>query len=256
MADVKVNGNTYNGITHIQLAKAEGGGYQKFIEGEGQWTTEGIAAGTEPNGAIVMTGNVLADYAFAGKPITSFEAAEISSVTGGSRAFAGCKQLVSFKCDSMVIAPGFVFEGCTALKNVDIKPIDNNYGVNYGTGFFNGCTSLEEITLYGNTGQSMVGGCTALKKVDMHKGNLAGYVTFSNCSALKTLILRQTEIHTLRGPDVFNGTPFANGGTGGTIYVPEALIASYKTAAQWSIVDGYGTITWKAIEGSEYDESV
>ena len=256
MADIKVNGNTYNGITHIQVAKAGGGGYQKFIEGEGQWTTEGIAAGTEPSGAIVMTGNVLADYAFAGKPITSFEAAEISSIASGARAFAGCKQLVSFKCDSMVTNMGNVFEGCIALKNVDIKPIDNNYGLNYGTGFFSRCTSLEEITLYATVGQGMLGDCTALNKVDMHEGSLNGYIAFNNCSALKTLILRQTEVVTMHGVNVFNGTPFASGGTGGTIYVPEALIDSYKAEANWSILDGYGTITWKAIEGSEYDESV
>lgn len=33
MADVKVNGNTYNGITHIQLVKAEGGAYEVYKEG-------------------------------------------------------------------------------------------------------------------------------------------------------------------------------------------------------------------------------
>ena len=102
----------------------------------------------------------------------------------------------------------------------------------------------------------MVSGCTALKKVDMHSGNLAGYTCFSGATALTTLILRHESVPTMHGVNVFNNTPFAQGGAGGTIYVPEALIDSYKEATNWSTLDGYGTITWKAIEGSEYDESV
>lgn len=251
MADVKVNGNTYNGITHIQLAKAEGGGYQKFIEGEGQWTTEGIATGAEPNGDIVLTGTVINQYAFAGSSIVSFEAEEITSAN--RRGFADCTKLETFRCPSMK-TEGCTefFMGCTSLKNVDI----NSHGRYYPVSMFSGCTSLEELTLYGDIGQNLVNGCTALKKIDMHAGNLSGYVGLSNCPALTTLILRQETVPTLRGVDVFNGTPFASGGTGGTIYVREALIDSYKAAANWSTLDGYGTITWKAIEGSEYDESV
>ena len=48
-----------------------------------------------------------------------------------------------------------------------------------------------------------------------------------------------------------DGTQWA--GTGGTIYVPQALLSSYPTATNWSVVHGWGTITWTAIEGSYYE---
>lgn len=252
MADVKVNGNTYKGITHIQMAKADGGGYQKFIEGEGQWTTEGIASGAEPNGDIVMTGTVLNAYAFAGSSITSFEAAELTAV--GSGAFQNCTKLETLKINAVKqYGSYYLFAGCTALKNVDYRFTE---GGGYGSYCFKDCTALEEIILYANTAQQMFGNCTSLKKVDIRSGNLAGYICFDNCTALNTLILRPESVCTMHGVNVFNKTPFAEGGTGGTIYVPEALIDAYKVAANWSTLDGYGTITWAAIEGSEYDESV
>lgn len=252
MADVKVNGNTYNGITHIQLAKADGGGYQKFIEGEGQWTTEGIASGAEPNGDIVMTGTVLNAFAFAGSSITSFEAAELTSI--GEGVLRNCQKLETVKINATKqYGSNYMFANCTALKNVDYRFTE---GGGYGSYCFTGCTALEEIILYANTSQSMFDNCTSLKKVDVHSGDLAGYICFSGCTALDTLILRPASVCTMHGVNVFSNTPFAQGGTGGTIYVPEALIDSYKAATNWSTLDGYGTITWAAIEGSEYDDTV
>ena len=59
----------------------------------------------------------------------------------------------------------------------------------------------------------------------------------------------------------FTGTPFASGGTGGTIYIPKSLYdhlddgtsSDYKAATNWSTIDGYGTITWAKIEGTYYE---
>lgn len=70
---------------------------------------------------------------------------------------------------------------------------------------------------------------------------------------MKTLILRKSTIFTLGNVDAFNGTPFASGGSGGTIYVPSSLISEYQSASNWTTVNGYGTITWAAIEGSQYE---
>ena len=61
--------------------------------------------------------------------------------------------------------------------------------------------------------------------------------------------------------NAFNSTPFASGGTGGTIYIPETLYnhlgdgtaLDYKSATNWSVIDAYGTITWAKIEGSPYE---
>lgn len=84
---------------------------------------------------------------------------------------------------------------------------------------------------------------------------------FENCTNLTTLILRDTSICPLGATNAFDGTRFASGGTGGIIYIPKSLYdhlgdnssSDYKAATNWSIINGYGTITWAKIEGSQYD---
>lgn len=103
--------------------------------------------------------------------------------------------------------------------------------------------------------------CSRLALVDWGSCNIPAN-TFVGCSALKTLILRKTTaIQPCANTSVFNGTPFKSGGTGGTIYIPEVLYnhlgdgtdLDYKAATNWSTYDGYGTITWAKLEGSEYE---
>ena len=86
--------------------------------------------------------------------------------------------------------------------------------------------------------------------------------TFSGCSILSTLILRRsTSIVGCGNVNCFNSTPFASGGSGGTIYIPKALYdhlgdgtaLDYKAATNWATIEGYGTITWAQIEGSIYE---
>ena len=84
---------------------------------------------------------------------------------------------------------------------------------------------------------------------------------FAACGSLDTLILRSTSVKALRNTNAFGWTPFASGGTGGTIYIPKSLYdhlgdgtsSDYKAATNWSTLDGYGTVTWAKIEGSIYE---
>lgn len=84
---------------------------------------------------------------------------------------------------------------------------------------------------------------------------------WASCPKLKTVILRHSTVITVNNANLVTGTPFANGNSGGTIYIPKALYdhlgdgtsSDYKSATNWSTIDGYGTITWAAIEGSQYE---
>lgn len=105
-------------------------------------------------------------------------------------------------------------------------------------------------------GYDMFYDCKSLKTLDfgaLTTNEGVDNYAFEGCSALETIILRPSHVVRLVNPNAFNGSTFKNGGTGGEIYVPSALIDSYKSATNWSTVDGYGTITWKAIEGSQYE---
>lgn len=103
---------------------------------------------------------------------------------------------------------------------------------------------------------------SALEKVDC---GLSWSTLPGNCfnadGNLKTIILRRTTVVSLRAVSCFTNTPFKSGGSGGTIYIPKVLYdhlgdgtgSDYKAASNWSTVEGYGTITWAKIEGSQYE---
>lgn len=91
--------------------------------------------------------------------------------------------------------------------------------------------------------------------------NLVGQCLY-DCPLLTTIVLRKSNaITAMNNSNVLNSTPFANGGSGGTIYIPKVLYdelgtgssLDYKAATNWSKLDSYGTITWAQIEGSYYE---
>lgn len=71
----------------------------------------------------------------------------------------------------------------------------------------------------------------------------------------KVLILRKSDaICTLANASTtFQSSPFASGGSGGTLYVPQALISSYQSATNWSTILGYANNQILPIEGSIYE---
>lgn len=119
------------------------------------------------------------------------------------------------------------------------------------------------LTSYGSTSYifyAAASGTRPLRLIDWGKANVPGNWT-TNCVNLKTIILRKQTIASLSNTNSFANTPFKSGGSGGTIYIPKVLYdhlgdgssLDYKAATNWSTIDGYGTITWAQIEGSEYE---
>lgn len=128
-----------------------------------------------------------------------------------------------------------------------------------------GCTKLETAIIYQIKGNYSFSDCSKLNIVDITNKTENSSITtysFNSCSSFKNLIIRlETAVASLTGIQAFQNTPFASGGTGGTIYIPKALYdhlgdgtaLDYKSATNWSTIDGYGTITWAQIEGSYYE---
>lgn len=153
----------------------------------------------------------------------------------------------------------------------DSSPDWTVYGPNVtyiGQNAFRQCRYLKKarfpnLTSYSSTSYifyAPTSGTRKLELIDWGKANIpSNWAT--NCASLSTVILRKTTIATLSNVNSFNGTPFKNGGTGGTIYIPKALYdhlgdggsSDYKAATNWSTLNGYGTITWAQIEGSVYE---
>lgn len=96
-----------------------------------------------------------------------------------------------------------------------------------------------------NQGFSMMKG---LKQIDTSNLDSIGRYAFTTCLVLKVLILRKSTVCTLQNTDAFHNTPFANGGIGGVVLVPSALVETYKTATNWSTLYGYGTCEFLPLE--------
>ena len=143
------------------------------------------------------------------------------------------------------------FSGCSALERVNLGKITKLNGR-----VFYGCTNLIEVIapMVTESHDYVFGNCTAIEKLDFPSLTWLRYGnTFNGATKLHALILRANQVVTLQNVNTFANTPFESGGTGGTVYVPSALIESYQTATNWSTLYAAGTCNFVAIEGSEYE---
>lgn len=142
------------------------------------------------------------------------------------------------------------FQTCTALAEVNLPELTTA-----GTSAFAGCAALKEISLPKLTAVStaMFSG-SGLETLDLGVATVIGVSSLSSCAGLDTIVLRSSTLCELEygSPSILGGTCFDSDGTGGTLYVPQALISSYEAASGWSTILGYTNNQILAIEGSEF----
>lgn len=223
--------------------------------GGGGFSADAIADRSKITGNITLNeATSVMQYAFSDGNLTSIQSNTVTSLS--NYAFSYARLMTSASFPNLTGSIGsYTFQYCNSLESVNLPHANAMGGYN-----FRYCTSLTEVMLPGltKTGNSATGadafrGCTALKTVDLGKCVRIDVNAFSGDTVFDTLILRRTSVCALNNVNAFTGTPFASGGAGGTIYVPNALLSTYPTSTNWSTIDGYGTVTWKAIEGSIYE---
>lgn len=134
------------------------------------------------------------------------------------------------------------FYGCKLTGDIlfeHLKSIGNSAFVN---GKFESFTAPVLKTL----GGSCFSGCSKLKKIDILGGansSIANYA-FSSCSVLETLIIRGTD-----GVTSLGAASKIDKCTNITVYVPDELVDSYKSATNWA------TIADRIVGLSTYTES-
>ena len=123
----------------------------------------------------------------------------------------------------------YAFQGCSALTTLNF-PLVTDIGV-YA---FSSCSQLTIVSfpLVTSIGQGTFSGCSALTTADFLLVTSISHYVFQNCSNLTTLILRSKTISTLSNINAFGNTPISTGT--GYIYVPRALVDTYKSATNWS----------------------
>jgi hypothetical protein len=126
--------------------------------------------------------------------------------TLGAYAFSGTN-VTSLNLPALKTIAGYAFYQCTKLKEVNfplLKEVPNN-----GFREFSGVV-----------------------KADFGSITYARSNCFYKCTSLATLIIRTPSVVPLVSGTTFTGTPIASGN--GYIYVPRALVETYKAATNWS----------------------
>lgn len=113
--------------------------------------------------------------------------------------------------------------------------------------------SLPKLSVSNQT--NLFQGDTKLEFVDFGFGTNINTNVFATCNKFRTLILRRTgAVCALANVNAFTNTPFRGyNSLTGTVYVPNALISTYKTATNWKTMYDAGTCNFVAIEGSQYE---
>jgi len=172
-----------------------------------------LAMGTAPSGRMVL------DTA------TAIEA----------DSFKGKTALTSIFASSVITFKSYGVQNCPALKTfVSTKP-----NASFSSDSISSCSALEAIDVVGKTVNTLV----------QFANNC-----FRKNTMLSTLIIRsQYGLPSLLAINAFAQTPFADGGTGGTLYVPQSLLSQYTQATNWSTILGYANNQILPIEGSIYE---
>lgn len=160
----------------------------------------------------------------------ALETVDLPNVTSlGAQAFWACSSLTSVDCPNITSTSEQVFFHCTAVTKVNLPNLTSA-----GMSLFYGCTALPSLSLPSltNTNGHLCYECTSLKLIDLPKLSSIGTNEFAKCNALVALILRGGTICALLSSGALNNTPIASGT--GYIYVPSALLDSYKAATNWS----------------------
>jgi hypothetical protein len=183
------------------------------------------------------------------RTITEFKDNVIATV--GRHAFYGCTALTEVDLPNITSIGSECFYGCSNLRVVDMPSLVEILG-SYNPAFcrsgvervrfenltympqaiFADCTSLADVYAPKVTSISnnVFKGCSKLYTLDMPSlTSIAGQI--APYSALESLILRGSTICSIVGAGLLL-TSIASGT--GYIYVPRALVDSYKTAANWS----------------------
>lgn len=161
--------------------------------------------------------------------ITTLTNVHLPYVTSvGESAFHGCTKLTTVNAPNITSTGTQAFSGCTKLSSIEVTLFKTiNTQAFYNCGFTT--LNFPNVTTINAQG---VRNCKKLTKVDLGSVATINAYSFDSCSLLETLIIRTGKICTLGNTNALSNTPIQNGT--GYIYVPSALVESYKVATNWA----------------------
>ena len=187
--------------------------------------------------AVVTLNGVTSVGKKAFKGCTSLESVSLNTCNSFAKeTFSGCSKLQTVSINSCTSLSSLMFNGCTALKTLNAEKLTA-----IGNAFFDSFSNLTTVNTPNCTsvGSSAFNNCPSLKSVRL--GTLSGGfpAAFSNCYSLTSIVFNCSSVLNLSDSSTFKncyhlyGTVDAtynpNGDKDCYIYVPDALVDSYKT---------------------------
>lgn len=216
------------GVVTVNVAASGGSGDEDNVKAMLENNLEVLIHNTATKIAVsrIFQGN---------KVLRKVDLPNLTEITG-SYVFTECSALEELNLPKLKSMASFCFLNCTGLTEVSLPELN----AFYHNGNFSGCKNLRKIYFGRKEAEGV--------------GLAFGQNTFNGCSSLNVVILRlETKAVGLANVNAFTDTPFASGGTGGTVYCPAALITQYQQATNWATLYAAGTCNFVAIEGSEYE---
>lgn len=135
-----------------------------------------------------------------------------------------------------------MFYNCMLLTNLDLSNFDTTNVTNMNQ-MFNRNESLTSVNVSGfNTNNvtnmgNMFYQCGKLTKIDISSFTSEKLTSnagmFSGCSKLTTLIINNPNLFKMTSTSMLRDTPIESGT--GYVYVPDDMVETYKSAANWSM---------------------
>ena len=210
MSNLANNTVTMNEILALIDSLPEGG--SASFEYTNTWTTEVPAS------------------AFRELPIIT-KASFTQVTTIGESAFRGCSGLKTADFPLLTTMGMHAFYAVPELETINMPLLTSlpNYAIAASSKYLGGVFPC--VTSIGNYAFQM---CTAITSLDFPIATSIGTRAFNANSALKRLILRNSTMVTLVNKNALIGTPMATSLKNGYIYVPAALVDTYKADTVWS----------------------
>lgn len=194
----------------------------------------------------------LVEEAFQG--CTSLKKITMPLLTNVSRgSFGLCGNLTEISFPEVTVMGGAVFYECGALKSVDMPKLTRVTG----SFPFYGCGLLTSVNfpMLENTNGEFLASCRNIEMLDFPRLTRVGKAEYNLCTKLKALILRNETACPLDNINALNETLISKGT--GYIYVPAALVESYKVATNWStFADQFRAIEDYTVDGTVMGEFV
>ena len=125
------------------------------------------------------------------------------------------------------------------MQNIHwLEYIELNEVTNFSQPAFTGFSKLSYVSMpkYSSVFDGgLFMNCSSLSAISLPNVSYIGAITFMGCTSLKEVYLMSSSMVTVGGGNTaFSSTPIASGN--GSIYVPSALVDSYKSNSSWALV--------------------